>query len=227
MTINSIIGQEIDQLLRYADLVARKGYVCNQLGNIAIRSSQPVENDSLILTKPRGISLEEMNREDVVGVGLQNTNLVFGDRLPSVGHALSREIFLQRPDVNATIHVHVDELIAYFSIHHERKFDFISADAAIILGAPAKVFPPELNVEVDASLASSSLGSTNVLILANHGITTFGSTVSHAYHRLNTMVAEVRRLIFAKQITDNTDHNIAYLNNSEVEEMYALGRKIL
>ncbi|MVA25686.1 class II aldolase/adducin family protein [Agrobacterium vitis] len=225
--LGSHVQQEIVELMRYADLVSKKGYVCNQLGNIALRSKKQDElAESLILTKHKGISLEEMTRDNIIAIGLESNRLYLGDVLPSIGHALNREIFLCRPDVMAVIHVHADELIAYFSLFYQRRFRFISADAAAILGAPVEIFPPELNVEVDAAQASAAIMRTNTLILANHGITTYGASLSQAYHRLNSMVAEVRRIMMATELAHLASASVNYLNDSEEQELYELAKRI-
>ncbi len=218
---------EKEHLLKYAQMISRRGYISNQLGNIALRSINKAQGESLIFTKHRGISIEEMGMENIVGIGLNSNLLHDGDIPPSIGHALNREIFLHREDVNAVIHVHVDELIAYFSFFYDQPFKFISADAAIILAAPIVVLPPELNVEADAGMASQYITDTNVLVLANHGITTFGKTLSQAYHRLNTMVAEIRRLLFAHKLSSSTQREIRYINDSEEQYLYQLERTIL
>lgn len=216
------------QFLMYANFIASRGYICNQLGNIALRSNEVLEADQdLVITKHRGISLEEMTDENIVGLGLNSNDLLFGEITPSVGHALNREILINRSDINAVIHVHVDELIAYFSLFYDEQFRYISADAAIIVGSPPVIFPPELNIELDAKQASPAINNTNILILANHGVTVFGESISQAYNRLNTITAEVRRLIWARQLAQQNTTEVNYLDQSEVDEMYELGKKIL
>lgn len=227
MEVSYDIHEEISELLYYAELVARRGYICNQLGNLAKRSVTHLKNDQLILTKHRGISLEEMQFNHVIGISLQNDQLIHGDIPPSIGHRLNKEIFKHRADVNAVIHVHVDELIAYFSMFYEKPFNFISADAALVLGSAPVILPPELNVEIDASMAHKFIKDTNTLILANHGVTTFGTTLSQAYHRLNTMVAEIRRLLCAMHVSVYANTPVNYLSKNEELKLYKLSKDIL
>ena len=44
------------------------------------------------------------------------------------------------------------------------------------------------------------IAGTNVVVLLGHGVTALGRTISEAYHRLNSLTAEVRRNIEAEHL---------------------------
>ncbi len=52
--------------LKYARLLAARGYVHNTLGNIVMRSSQPGSPHGVAYTKHAGASLEEMEADNLV-----------------------------------------------------------------------------------------------------------------------------------------------------------------
>ena len=54
---DAAIGSEF---LRYAGMVAARGYIHNTLGNMAMRVPHPDFPDGVAYTKHSGISLEEM-----------------------------------------------------------------------------------------------------------------------------------------------------------------------
>ena len=100
------------QFIKYARLVAGRGYVHNTLGNMVMRAAHPDFAHGLAYTKHAEISLEEMELENIVITDVPTSRIVWGDHMTSVGHNLSREILRLRPDINATIHVHDDAIIA-------------------------------------------------------------------------------------------------------------------
>lgn len=51
--------------------------------------------------------------------------------------------------------------------------------------------PAHVDVESDVTSVGNFVQNTNFIILLGHGITTMGRDVSEAYHRLNTLTAEV------------------------------------
>ena len=68
---------------------------------------------------------------------------------------------------------------------------------------------------------------TNSLVLVGHGITTLGRNISEAYHRLNTLTAEVRRCILAEQLAALRGTAIAYRSQREIEDMYRFAERII
>jgi L-fuculose-phosphate aldolase len=218
---NSFDERTAKQLLAYADRLARRGYVMNTLGNIALRVRHSFDPEhGVIYTKQMGISLEEMGLENVVVTDVTAGRLLYGKTPPSIGHIMNRTIFRLRPDINAVIHVHPNEVIAYFSATGARELKYISADTALILSAPAWVLEPNINVEIDASLLEDFAHKTNCIIMPNHGVTTLGRSISEAYHRMTSTVAEVQRTILALQIAASIGREVNWISEASVQKMY-------
>ena len=227
-TREDVERQIVGDIVRYAEWLTRRGYVANTLGNIAVRGTHPRDPGTHVAyTKHMGVSLEEMTEENVVVTDLLRGELLFGSRSPSLGHQMNRAVFRLRPDVNAVIHVHVDEVIAYFSVTNERELRFVSADAALVLGKPVLVLDPNVNVERDVSLLELTAGRTNCLVMPNHGITAFGRTLSEAYHRTNSLVAEVRRIIKAMELSGLTGRPVPWIPDATVLRMYDDGERVI
>jgi L-fuculose-phosphate aldolase len=216
------------KIVTYSKYVTSRGYVCNQLGNIAIKTTELVSGSpvEVVYTKCGGISLEEMEKTDISIMSLNTDQLISGTRRPSLGHALSREIFRCRNDVNAVIHLHIDILISYFAMFPTETFRYISADAPLIMQAPICILAPGVNIESDVSLVPSLISNTNVIIMPNHGITACGPDISTAYHRVNTLVAEVTRIYGAMQIANITGKAVPFLNDETVCDLYELSKTI-
>ena len=188
----------VNDILAYAGRLSRRGFVVNTLGNIAVRAAHRCDQEyGVSYTKHMGISLEEMSRDNVVVTDIRDGNLLFGNSKPSIGHTMNRTIFRFRPDINAVIHAHVNDLIAWFSVSGETTLKYISADTALILSKPVHVLAPNINVETDATMLEEFVGQTNCVIMPNHGVTTFGRDLSEAYHRITSLVAEVQSFVQA------------------------------
>ena len=215
------------QFVRYAGLVAARGYVHNTLGNIVMRAPHPDYPHGLAYTKHAEISLEEMDESNIVITDIPSSAILWGERMTSVGHNLSREILRLRPDINATIHVHDDAGLALFSSGVPPEFKVLSLDPPFVLGKPVHFVPAHVDVEADVSSVAGFVQDTNAIVLVGHGITTFGRNVSEAYHRLNTMTAEIRRVIEAEQIAELKGTTPTYRSQEEIESMYRFAERII
>ena len=213
--------------VRYAQLVARRGYIHNTLGNIVLRSPHPDHPHGLAYTKHAEISLEEMDESNIVITEVPTSKIVWGSRMTSVGHNLSREILRLRPDINATIHVHDDAALSLYSSGAAPEFKVLSLDPPFVLGKPVHFVPAHVDVEADVSSVEGFIQGTNLIVLVGHGLTALGRNVSEAYHRLNTFTAEVRRCLMAEQVAALKGTTPTYRAQAEIEEMYRFAERII
>jgi ribulose-5-phosphate 4-epimerase/fuculose-1-phosphate aldolase len=219
------------QFIKYARLVSGRGYVHNTLGNIVIRTPHPDYEHGIAYTKHAEVSLEEMEVGNIVITDVPSSRIVWGQRMTSVGHNLSREILRLRPDINATIHVHDDATIALLgglgNTGAPHDFKVLSLDPPFVLGKPVHYVPAHVDVEADVSSVESFIKDTNLVVLVGHGLTALGRNVSEAYHRLNTFTAEVRRCLLAEQVAALKGTTPAYRAQHEIEEMYRFAERII
>jgi ribulose-5-phosphate 4-epimerase/fuculose-1-phosphate aldolase len=214
---DSNVGQ---QFLRYARLVAGRGYIHNTLGNMVIRANHPDHPHGIAYTKHAGVSLEEMGIENIVITEIATSRLLYGSRTTSIGHNLSREILRLRPDVSAVIHVHDDATIAFFGSGAFREVKVLSLDMPFILGKPPYYVPASVDVEADVGPVKDFVSGTNLVVLLGHGITALGRTISEAYHRLNSFTAEVRRNIEAEHLAALKGTTPLYRSEAEIALMH-------
>lgn len=215
------------QFVKYARLLAGRGYVHNTLGNMVIRVPHPDYPHGLAYTKHAEISLEEMEVENIVITDIPTSTILWGERMTSIGHNLSREILRLRPDIHATVHVHDDATIAYLGGGGTEGFNVLSLDPPFVLGKPVHFVPAHVDVEADVSSVEGFIQDTNSVVLVGHGITTLGRNVSEAYHRLNTLTAEVRRCILAEQLAAGRGTHPAYRGDDEIQAMYRFAERII
>lgn len=214
-------------LLKYAAMVVARGYVHNSLGNIAIRAPHPDFPDGVVYTKHAGVSLEEMLLENVIITDVETGRLLYGVSPTSIGHQLNREILKCRPDVNAVIHVHHDETIAFFASGEHKALRVLSLEFPAVMMRPVHAMPSHINVELDVKPVATFIQNTNAIVMQGHGITTLGRTISEAYHRLNTLAAEVRRNVLAEILARLGGTTVQEFSGADLEQMYRLGDRIV
>ena len=216
-----------DQILACARRLTARGYVANQLGNVAVRVPHPAHEHGIIYTKHAGVSLEDATADNIVITDVPTGALLYG-RLPtSIGHQLNREILRLRPDVGAVIHVHHDDTIALFASRVVKELRVLSLEFPLIMGRPPVVLPSHVDVEQDVGPVGGFIQETNAIIMENHGVTTLGRTVSEAYHRLNTLTSEVRRNIEALRLAALARAEVHYLVPEAVEWMYRYAESVI
>lgn len=215
------------QFVRYAHMVAARGYVHNTLGNMAVRATAPGFAHGVAYTKHAEISLEEMEMSNIVITDIPSSEIIYGDAMTSVGHNLNREILRQRPDIHAVIHVHDDDTIAYFGSGGFSEVGVLSLDLPFIHGKPPYYLPADVDVESDAARISAFIQDTNCLVLLGHGITTLGRNLSEAYHRLTAFTSEVRRVISAEHLAAIKGTKVQYRTQEEIARMYRLAEQVI
>src|SRR5919206_4141407 len=174
----------VGTFLRYARLLAARGYVHNTLGNIVMRVPHAEYPHGVAYTKHAELSLEEMDADNIVITDIPTSRILHGEKVTSIGHNLSREILRLRPDIHATIHVHDDALIALLGSGAVREVRMLSLDPPFVLGKPVHYVPAHVDAEADVSEVKDFIQDTNSVVLVGHGVTTLGRNVSEAYHRL-------------------------------------------
>jgi ribulose-5-phosphate 4-epimerase/fuculose-1-phosphate aldolase len=214
-------------LLKYARLVSARGYVHNTLGNIVLRAPHPGYPHGVAYTKHAELSLEEMELENIVITDIPTSRILHGGKVTSIGHNLSREILRLRPDIHATIHVHDDAMIAYFGSGAFAEVKTLSLDLPFVLGKPIHYVPGHVDVEADVSGVKDFIQGTNSVVLLGHGITTLGRNVSEAYHRLNSLTAEIRRNVAAELLALAKGTTPQYRGQAEIEGMYRFAESII
>lgn len=218
----------VEQFLRYARMVAARGYIHNTLGNMVVRAPHPDHPEhGVAYTKHAGVSLEEMAAENLVITEIPTPKILAGKGVTSIGHNLSRELMRLRPDVDAVIHVHDDATIAFFGSGGFTEVKVLSLDMPFILGKHPAYVPAHVDVEADVGPVKDFVHDTNLVVLLGHGITSMGRTISEAYHRLNSFTAEVRRNIAAEQLAAIKGTKPLYRDDAEIAAMHKYAEAII
>ena len=212
--------------IKYSRMLVARGYVQSSLGGMVIRQLHPDYPEGLCYAKPQGISLEEVEIDDLVITDIPYGRVIHGEKATTVGHQMNREILRLRPDVNCVIHLHHDETIAFLAAGYE-EIRSTSLTFSYLMQKPAHYLPASINVEEDVAPIKTFIQDTNCIIMRRHGFTVLGRNVSEAYHRTNVLVSEVKRNIIAEQLAGAKGRKPEYLSREEIEKMFKLGDAVM
>ena len=211
----------------YAHRVAARGLVNSSVGGMVIRVAHPGHPEhGVCYAKPQGVSLEEVEEEDLVITDIPWGRILRGERATTVGHQMNREILRLRPDVNAVIHLHHDEMIAFMAAGYDQIRSF-SLTYGFLMQKPAHYLPASINVEEDVSPIKTFIQGTNCIIMKRHGFTVLGRSVSEAYHRTCVLVSEIKRNIIVEQLCAANGKTPEYITDEELAQMYKEGDAVM
>jgi ribulose-5-phosphate 4-epimerase/fuculose-1-phosphate aldolase len=215
-----------DEYLRYARMLSARGYVASSTGNLVMRVDHPGYADGICYVKCMGVSLEEMSIDDLVITDIPEGRILHGDRGTTVGHQMNREILRLRRDVNAVIHLHHDETIAFFAAGFD-KLNITGLTFPFLMQSYPHYLPAHINVEEDVAPIKTFIQGTNCIIMRRHGFTVLGRTLSECYGRTNVLAGEVKRNIIAEQLAAAHGRKPEYLEAREIEKMFKEGDAVM
>jgi len=150
-----------------------KDYVSATAGNISVRLPS-----GLFLTTPSNMSKADLKEEDIVTVTLEGKKR-FGRRKPTSEFQMHRRIYEQRADVHAVVHAHPPTATG-FACAGLALDQPINSEAVLALGrVPLTPYGTPGTREVPDSLMCCL--DKNALLLANHGVVTYGKDLDEAY----------------------------------------------
>lgn len=186
-----------------------RGFVAATDGNISLRLGA-----QLILTSPTNIGKGMMSPEDLVVTDLSG-NKVSGRRNPSSELAMHLLIYRRRPDVNAVCHAHPPTATGYASAGLPLNKALLS-EAILGLGCVplAKYGTPGTSELTDS--IEPYVQSHDAILMANHGVVTYGADLLTAFYRMET-VEHFARVSLVTELL----HKQALLSGEEVEKLIA------
>ena len=216
----------VKEYIKYAHRLAARGLVNSSVGGMVIRTPHPGYEHGVCYAKPQGVSLEEVEAEDLVITDVPCGCILQGSRATTVGHQMNREILRLRPDVNCIVHLHHDETIAFLASGFEEIRSF-SLTYGYLMQKPAHYLPASINVEEDVAPIKTFIQDTNCIIMRRHGFTVLGRNVSEAYHRTCVLVSEVKRNIIVETLCGVTGKTPEYISEAEMAYMASHGDAVM
>lgn len=168
------------EIERFCHLIYQKQYVAAQDGNISVRLP-----DGTIMCTPTRSNKGFIHAEDMIVIDSKG-NKLRGARKPSSEMAMHLLIYEMRPDVQAIVHAHPPCATAYAAAGIPLNKALIS-EVVLSLGCiPLTEYgtpgTPELSDQM-----RPFIGSYDALLLANHGVVTYGADLEDAFNRMDTV----------------------------------------
>ena len=186
-----------NEIIQTALTMLRYGLISLSGGNVAVRTE-----DGLVLLTPSAMSYEAMLPEDVVLVDPEG-NTVDGIRRPSSDMKALLYIFRNKPEVRAVIHTHQPYATAVGLIEDELPGCLVGVLDACGLSSD----------EGMGKLTVDWCGSSRAVILRNHGVIAFGSSLDEALQSAVYLEEASRTYLAAKSAG-----NVRLLSPEQIEE---------
>ena len=170
-----LMQEEREQIVEYGKKMSADRLTSGTSGNISIYNAEK----GYMAISPSGIGYFDVKPEDVVIMDL-DANIVDGDKKPSSEWALHTAMYKTKPDCRAVVHTHSMYCTVFATLRQPlRAAHYVIADAGVdeVPCAPYCTYgTPEL-----AKAASDTIGDSNAVLLANHGMLACGGSLKSAY----------------------------------------------
>jgi len=191
-----------------------KEFVAANDGNISVKI-----NDNQIIVTPTGVSKGEMKPDSLVKMNLDGT-VVEGESKPSSEVKMHLKVYQLNPNVNAVVHAH-PPLATAFAVTRIPLGRPILSEAVVNLGVvPVTDYALPGTDEVPRSI-EPYVKDYNAVLLANHGLLTWGSDLTQAFFRMESVEHYCKIMIYSDQIGSPKE-----FNSDEVNDLINIRKKL-
>jgi len=160
-------------------LIYARGYVAGTDGNVSLRL-----DGRRVLTTPTCVSKGMLQAEDLVITDLDGRKIA-GERDPSSELQMHLTIYRLRPDVSAVCHAHPPAATGFAAagmpLDRPILAELVVALGAVPLAPYAMPGTPALSQTIEPLVAGH-----NAILLANHGVVSYGPDLLTAFFRMET-----------------------------------------
>lgn len=197
-----------ENIIQICRLIYAKGFVSATDGNVSVR----IQNSGNILTTSTGVNKGLIESEDIIEIDL-NGNVISGNKKPSTEIAMHLFIYNQRQDVNAVVHAHPPYATGFATARQDLT-GCLYPEVIIGLGAiPLADYATPSTIEVVKSI-EPFVHKTEAILLANHGVVTYGKDLLDAYFKLEK-VEHTAHITFIARLLGGEK----YLSKEDIEKL--------
>ena len=168
------------EIERFCHLIYEKQFVAAQDGNISVRL-----HDGNIMCTPTRCNKGFVKADDMIVIDMKG-NKLRGERKPSSEIAMHLLIYEMRPDIKAVVHAHPACATAYAAAGIPLNKALIS-EVVLALGCvPLTEYGTPGTPELTDAL-KPYIPNFDALLLANHGVVTYGTDLEDAFNRMDTV----------------------------------------
>lgn len=195
-------------LADYGRMLHNQCFVAATDGNLSVRLDR-----TRVMVTPTGCSKGMMDPDDMVIVDLDGTKLS-GACKPSSEIFMHLTIYKMRPDVGAVVHAHPCTATAFASAGIALD-EPLCSEIVITLGdVPLAPYATTGSSELSESL-KPFIPSHNAILMANHGVVTYGQDLRQAYLRMEAVEHYAKIVLAARQLGSTRP-----LNDKQLEELF-------
>lgn len=174
------VSQHRDEIVRYGKMLHQTGLVAATDGNLSVRLP-----DGNFLCTPTLMSKGMMEPDDLVMVDSRGHRIA-GERNVSSEIAMHLFIYRNRPDVGAVVHAHPPTATGFAAagipLDSALCSEIIITLGTVPLASYETPGTPEL-----AEALSPLVGDHDAILMANHGVVTYGEDLPTAYMNMETV----------------------------------------
>ena len=201
------------QIAEFSRLAYQKTYLASTDGNLSARLP-----DGNVICTPTLINKGFVTPEDPVVVDLEGRH-VRGKRKASSEISMHTLIYKLRPDVNAVVHCHPPCATAYAAAGIPLNKALIS-EVVLALGCiPIAEYGTPGTRELTDSL-QPWVENYDALLMANHGVVTYGADMMEAYNRMDTVEHFAKISIYTRILGEEQ-----LLSSEDVEKLWVQRQK--
>lgn len=202
-------------LARYSKWLGRLGFTPGTSGNLSVR----LDRHRLLVT-PTGMSKSSLKAADMVIVDM-NGSLLAGTRKVTSEVSMHLAVYHYRADVTAVVHSH-PPIATAFACSGKALDEMLCQEAVMTLGVvPLAEYATTGTDEVAASLVPYVAGH-DAILLANHGVVSYGSTLEDAFLKMETVEHLAQVALVAHQLGSAQP-----LGVKQVQQLHAARAKYL
>jgi L-fuculose-phosphate aldolase len=169
-----------EEVVQFGRMLHQRGYIAATDGNLSVRLDA-----ERVLTTPTGISKGMMTVDDLVIVDLDG-NRMSGRRPASTELGMHMLIYRLRPDVRGIVHAHPTTATGYAAAGIELNQALISEVVLSLGSIPLARYATPGTADLAAAL-EPLIPHHDAILMANHGVVTYGDTLLRAYLKMETV----------------------------------------
>lgn len=168
-----------------------RGLIAGQDGNVSVRLGP-----DRVLVTPAGLSKVDVGPDELVVIDLDGRH-VHGDLTASSEVRVHLAAYRRRPDVGAVVHAHPPTATA-FAVAGEDLSEPVLPEVVFGIG-PVPLVPYGMpGTDALAERCGMAFAAHDAILMANHGATTVGSTLTVAHQRMESLEHAARILLRAR-----------------------------
>ena len=196
------------EIVQYGRMLHENGFVAATDGNLSVRL-----NGKHLLVTPTCFSKGRMRASDMVVVDMNGKRLA-GKRRVSSELGMHLLIYRLRPDVNGIVHAHPPTATGFAASGYDLNRPLV-CEVVVGLGSiPLARYGTPGTPELTDALAPL-IPHHDAILMANHGVVTFGSSLENAYMKMET-VEHFAKIALVTHLLGNEQP----LGEKEVEKLH-------